>query len=497
MPNISGRLLVEGEQTIDTLCNSIKDMLEIFPKLCGLDGLEVTNLRKKDGNEWVELIMDNLIKNHIKQKDIIYFDLRFSNIWIDIIMTIKDKDNEDKSNKFSFELKTDLKRNNTELELTLINVGIRTWTKFNEEIKDYDFYLLSNIEFEIESENEENSKRNGNNPNDLSENFKILGKKDSTISGFKNDDNKFNFNDKIICTLIFINFSDYIYKYALKEVTKKKESNEFYYNRNNPHQYLYGDDLIGSEKKRETFKSFESNNMFEIKTFFNNYFREIYLNNSQKVIEIDRIICKVSPNYKNEEEETVYSINFDYNSPPNINNNFKVKHVGPFNEAMFHEQKRYQMVEIKDISGKISFMNKKNYESDSSSNNSHNSIDSFDKQPQKGYKEYCNNTDIEEIKFIGNEINYNKVFDQIGAYIISKKLNESDLDRTRNLNDLDADKRKNNKNILDKDEVDKKNSKDIKNVGFSNEDEYYNTNTIKKYSLILIIIILILIIFHN
>ena len=55
MPNISGRLLVEGEQTIDTLCNSIKDMLEIFPKLCGLDGLEVVNLIKKDGNEWIEL----------------------------------------------------------------------------------------------------------------------------------------------------------------------------------------------------------------------------------------------------------------------------------------------------------------------------------------------------------------------------------------------------------------------------------------------------------
>ena len=482
MENISGRLLVEGEQTIDTLCNSIKDMLEIFPKLCGLDGLEVINLRKKEGTEWIELIMDNLIKNHIKQKDIIYFDLRFNNIWIEIIMTIKDKDNEDKSNKFSFELKTDLKRNDTDLELTLINLGIRSWLKFNEEIKDKDYYLLSNIK--IESENEEN------NQNDLPENFKNSVKKANSIKRYKhNDDNQFNFNDKIICTLIFINFSDYIYKYVLKEVKNNNENNGSFNNEKNeknPLEYLYDDksnEFNRKNKSRDTLNDY--NKMIEIKSFFNDKFEELYLKKSQKVIEIDKIICKVSQNYKNEEEETIYPINFDFNSPPS-NYNIEIKYVGPYNKTMFSERKRIPMNEIR--SGKMSFMNQ---ECDSSSDNSYNSAE---EQLQKGSNEYNN---IEEIKFIKNEINFDNILDKIDTYILSTKFNESDLYRTRNLNDLDGEKRKNNKNNSDKDEVYKKDSKDIKNAGFPNEDEYYDARTIKKYSAIIIIIILILIIIHH
>ena len=483
MPNRSGRLLVEGEQRIDTLCNSIKDMLEIFPKLCGLDGLEVVNLIKKDGNEWIELKMDNLIKNHIKQKDIIYFDLNFNNIWIDIIMTIKDKDNEEKSNKFSFELKTDLKRNNTELELTLINLGIISWKKFNDEIKDDDYYLLSNIE--IDSQNEEN------NQNDLPENSKNSGKKDNSINCFKNnDDNRFNFNDKIICTLIFINLSDYIYKYALKEVKKKNKNKESFNKEKNPYEYLYSGKYNEFERKISKNTLNEYNKMIEIKTFFNNNFNELYLNNSQKVTEIMKVICKVSQNYKNEEEETIYPINFEYNSPKS-NHSYKIRHVGPYIKAMFTEKKKIEMNELPPK--KYSFAEQ---EIDSLSNNiSNNSKNS--KINQEEQLQQVNYENIEEIKFIKNEINFDNIFDQIGAYILTKKFNESDLIRTRNLNDLDGEKRKNIKTISDKDEVDKKNSKDIKNIGFSSEDEYYDARTIKKYSIIIIIIILILIIINH
>ena len=45
--NISRRLLVEGSQNVETLCNTIKDVLEIFPKLSDLTNLSVSNLKKK------------------------------------------------------------------------------------------------------------------------------------------------------------------------------------------------------------------------------------------------------------------------------------------------------------------------------------------------------------------------------------------------------------------------------------------------------------------
>ena len=128
-------------------------MLEILPKLSGLDGLEVNNLRKKDGNGWTELSPDNKIKNHLKQKDVIYFDLKFTDIWIDVIMTVKDSNDETKTNKISFELKKELKGNDSELELSLINLGIRSWKQFKEE---EDFYLVSN--FEIISKTKQNEK---------------------------------------------------------------------------------------------------------------------------------------------------------------------------------------------------------------------------------------------------------------------------------------------------------------------------------------------------
>ena len=75
--NISRRLLVEGSQNVETLCNTIKDILEIFPKLSDLNNLSVSNLKKKFIKDWIELNMNTPIENQIKQNDTIYFDLKF------------------------------------------------------------------------------------------------------------------------------------------------------------------------------------------------------------------------------------------------------------------------------------------------------------------------------------------------------------------------------------------------------------------------------------
>ena len=79
--------------------------------------------------------------------------------------------------------------------------------------------------------------------------------------------------------------------------------------------------------------------MHEIKNYFNENFKELYLNNnSQKIFEEDRIICKVSQNYyKNEEEEINYPI-FNYYSISN-NSNYKPRFVGPFKHKGSEDRK--------------------------------------------------------------------------------------------------------------------------------------------------------------
>ena len=135
--DISRRLLVEGGQLTETLCSTIRDILEIFPKLSGLNNLKVTKLQKKEGEE---LKMNVPIEKQINQKDIIYFDLEFGEVWVDVIMTVKDGDDETKRNKFKFELRTESNpKNIKDLETILVYCGIGIW----ERLKEKDDYYLS------------------------------------------------------------------------------------------------------------------------------------------------------------------------------------------------------------------------------------------------------------------------------------------------------------------------------------------------------------------
>ena len=474
--NISGRLLVEGEQIIDTLNNSIKDMLEIFPKLSGLDGLEVTNLRKKDGNGWTELIPDNKIKNHIKQKDVIYFDLKFTDVWIDVIMTVKDRDDETKTNKISFELKKELKGNDSELELTLINLGIRSWKQFKEE---EDFYLVSKFEIisetkQIEKKNPENLEQDKNSQKNLTE----CPKNTTNIMIGNEEEQKFSFDDKIECSLIFINFSNYIYKYSVNEVEKKKNN------------------IKENDEEKDSKIEYK---MHDIKNYFNQNFKELYLDNSQKIVEEDRILCKVSENYhKNEEDEmTIYPLYYNYYSINN-NTNFKQRFVGPFKHKASVGKKNIEMDEIRNDSGKFIFKDTKNLKIESFSNDSSFSMKSFTeefhlKNKENEEQDSENNNSIEEINVI-NKIIFDDILDKLNTYILNKKFNESDVYRTRNLNILDGEILKINKLNPDK-EYEKKNSKVMKNSEFPNEEEFsYNNRLIKKYSALFIAIIIILII---
>lgn len=483
--SISGRLLVEGDQSIDTLCNSIKDMLDIFPKLNGLDRLVVTNLKKKEENDdLVELIMDNPIKNHIKQKDIIYFDLIFSDVWIDVTMILKDNDDETKTNKISFELRVNKKNYKIELETTLANLGIRTWKQLKEQEQDQDYYLLSSLN--IISEN-----------NLIDCKAKQLRTSKKNVMEFSNE-RDFDFNNKVTCTLIFINFTNYIYYKATEEIERrnklKKNLNYF-----------------------EEVQSAGIQKMDDIKYFFNTHFKSLFFDKKKNnnIIEIDKILCKLSPEYKNqEEEEEVYNFHNFY-STNNSPNNSPRRFIGPGPNNIRRSEEKKERTEVEMVlmdSSEMPFYQQKtlknvllfneSYKSDKSSNcqeefeqieqNEQNEQDEQDDQyEQMEQNEGYNN--IEEINFIKQEIDFEKEIDGFNPYMLISSFDESDIYRTRNLNFLDGEILKYNKINANK-ELNKKISKEIKLKLSINYGEY-STHLIKKYILVFIIIVLLIILF--
>lgn len=505
---ISGRLLVEGDQAIDTLCHSIKDMLEIFPNFSGLNGLNVISLQKKENNKYIDLIMNNIIKKDIKQKDVIYFDLEFTEIWINVKMTVKDENDETKVNIFSFELKTQIKTKNVALKTALIDLGIRTWEKFREqedleeheklEIQEEeyenfhtDYYLL--LKFEMLTETEKKEKKS----------IKILlseneqNSSDSKIDDYKNDNIAFELNDTINCSLIFINFTDYILDYATNE-------------------------LWGNNRP----KSFDNSKINIIKNDFNCSFNELYLDKSKKVIPINKVICKISPKYyNNEEEEETHNYPLENFRPAYENySNFQPRLIGPLrqirtiaerdndnDEGKYEHFKQIKTTAKKEIemnylddskhnSKNLSFKNKKKNINNDSFTLSHNknmnmiSLKSFTEEFQlrreSDAEKYYYDNNLKEINFIKNNIDFDKIFDEIDSEILEKELDSADFYKTRNLQYLDGEF-KSNRLISEKD-IGKKNSKEPKNIVFTKDHNYFCNHLIKKYIVIFIIIIFII-----
>ena len=442
--SISGRLLVEGDQLIDTLCNSIKDMLEIFPKLNGLDGLTVNNLRKKEGNNIIELIMGNPIKDHIKQEDKIYFDLTFNDIWIDVKMTLKDNDDENKTNKLSFELKVKLKNYKKELETSLVNLGITTWKLLKQQEQDY--YLLTNVE--------------------------IISEKESNLDMDNKKDDKYDFNDKIICTLTFINLTNYIYNITIEEIEQRNK-------------------IMKNIGYFENVQNEGIKKMNEIKEYFNNNIHNLYLNKAKNIKIIDKLLCKLSPEFKEDEEDVnIYPLLNSFNNSPN---NSSIRYIGPFKKNEY--KKDIEMDDINENSGLISFQNKVNIKNDSLIfSNSSISMKSFSGEllVKKDFQE--NNNELEEIEYIKNEINFDKLIDNFNPYLlISFNDSDSDLYRTRNLEFVEGELMNINKKNANKDN-EKNNNKE--HSTFINEEDYsYNNRLLRKYVAILVIIVFMIVLF--
>ena len=158
------------------------------------------------------------IEKQINQKDIIYFDLEFGEVWVDVIMTVKDGDDETKKNKFKFELRTESNpKNIKDLETILVYCGIGIWERLKE--KD-DYYLLSKIDINSEIGPKKE---------------KALDNIKSSKSIFDSNINQFGYNDKIICTLIFINFTNYI----TEKIEQKIRLNKYHISYNQRSSFFF------------------------------------------------------------------------------------------------------------------------------------------------------------------------------------------------------------------------------------------------------------------
>jgi hypothetical protein len=109
-------------------------------------------LTKKTEKGLIPLKSEGLIGDDIKAKDIIIFDLDFSEIWLEIEMTLE---SEDKTLKILFDLKVKVETYVTELKNNLIKMGIESWAKYMQSLSpnNFDYYLFSNFSFNFNTNN--------------------------------------------------------------------------------------------------------------------------------------------------------------------------------------------------------------------------------------------------------------------------------------------------------------------------------------------------------
>ncbi len=120
----------------------IVEIVEKFPKLSGLTELVAHDLCVSCEKGLIA-ICDKKLESLIRPKDVIYFDLIFSEIWLDIEMSMH---SEDCNLKIFFEIKVKVDSYISELKNILIKMGIKSWAKYildDEETDDFEYYIFS------------------------------------------------------------------------------------------------------------------------------------------------------------------------------------------------------------------------------------------------------------------------------------------------------------------------------------------------------------------
>jgi hypothetical protein len=122
----------------------IVEIVEKFPKLSGLSELGAKDLCYKTEKGLIP-ISDKKLDSFIKPRDVIFFDLEFSEMWLEIEMTLQSEEN---NLKISFEMKVKIDSYISELKNILIKMGIKYWAAYisdkSKNSEEYEYYIFSN-----------------------------------------------------------------------------------------------------------------------------------------------------------------------------------------------------------------------------------------------------------------------------------------------------------------------------------------------------------------
>lgn len=271
-PEISRHLLVEGDKNVETLRPLILEVLKIFPKLSRLD-VEVTEMKKYDEKKkkFEPLDEQKKINAQLSQKDKIYFNLNLKEIWLNVDMVLEERNIKNRiinKNSLHFEI---LNENNSDnINDNIADYGIYLWgcrdngNNVNNretlgEISEgtveekTDYYLLYKMHTEIKNNsNKKNILKIGSPEGKKQRSYTIKYKKNNSgipdfnhkngngskknliemrpiksdlvkfKEGNKKENKKISIDNKIKCTLIFINFTDYILADEYTYVSQKK-----------------------------------------------------------------------------------------------------------------------------------------------------------------------------------------------------------------------------------------------------------------------------------
>ena len=149
---IKSKMIVDPCDNMELLYMRICEIIEKFPKLSGLNGLIAKDLAKKSPTGLVSIKKEGNIGDSIKPKDVIIFDLEFSEIWLEVEMALESEDN---NLKITFELKVRIDSFIADLKHVLIKMGIKSWVKLlrqqeshdtsSSDQEDNDYYIFSHF----------------------------------------------------------------------------------------------------------------------------------------------------------------------------------------------------------------------------------------------------------------------------------------------------------------------------------------------------------------
>ena len=536
---------------MNTLCNTIKDVFEIFPKLSGLSNLRVIDLQKKVENVFTKLKMNCKIKEQIQSKDIIFFDLSLSDVWVEIAMTITD---DILIKNINFELKFDKSKLRKDFENCLIYLGILFWEKIKNE---GDYYLFSKIDVNLESKPKEESSKSVLNLNksiskkivrrnsvisintniknepssekNASNYFSICDINTNNINSTNNNDNniqntnnnnrdeKINFGleDKVYCCLKFINFTNLICDKVINEIAEEEENENTRrkWSLNSSFKNSITTNSIYRKIPLNIFENLKGNNSIknikkeaiemedlptpinkkeQLKKYFNENFKYIYLDKAKEIINYNNILWK-----KSTEDQTIeyegfgrYSTTLIVIPPPppppfyiNPENDSEKKFIGPYvSMRKSFTKKKYEMQNLdlnKDQTVEISLINDPNI-NDTEGNITEEIID--------------------EVEYLKRNIEFDKMLENIGTFISIAYLDDiTDITPiTRNVKDNDDDAQNANnsakKNI--KNEGDNVN-RTCNSINDEDEDIYNYISILKKIAMIFIVISLIILVINK